>query len=192
MKLKSLLPLFLVVVFSFSSTGISAQEGFLGEVKLFAGNFAPRGWAFCQGQLLSISQNTALFSILGTTYGGDGRTTFGLPDLRGRVPAGTGSGPGLSNYSLGQKIGTETVTLTNSNLPSHAHTLSGISELTIKSNPNDKSDTKALVPANTPGSTPVTNLNTQNMGGSQSINNIQPTLGMNYIICLQGIFPSRS
>src|SRR5215510_2856694 len=87
------------------------SEPFVGEITIFAFNFAPKGWAFCQGQLLPIAQNTALFSLLGTTYGGDGRTTFALPDLRGRVPVGFGQGPGLSNYSLGQKSGAETITL---------------------------------------------------------------------------------
>ena len=98
------------------------MEDYIGIIKLFAGNFAPRAWAFCDGQLLSINQNTALFSILGTTYGGDGRTTFGLPDLRGRVPMHAGSGPGLSPRRLGEKGGAENTTLTASNLPAHSQT----------------------------------------------------------------------
>src|SRR6478672_10112699 len=98
------------------------SEPFLAEIIMFAGNFAPRGWAFCQGQILSIAQNTALFSLLGTTYGGNGQTTFALPDLRGRVPVGTGQGPGLSNYDLGQVSGSESVTLTVSQMPAHNHT----------------------------------------------------------------------
>src|SRR5690606_21678322 len=88
-----------------------AQDGYIGEIRMFAGNFAPRGWAFCEGQMLPISQNTALFSLLGTTYGGDGRTTFALPDLRGRVPVQSGTGPGLSSYRLGQSGGSETITV---------------------------------------------------------------------------------
>src|SRR5262245_42833413 len=97
------------------------MDSFIGSIILFAGNFAPRGWAFCQGQILSIAQNTALFSILGTTYGGNGQTTFALPDLRGRVPIGTGQGPGLSNIDLGEQSGSENVTLLASNMPPHTH-----------------------------------------------------------------------
>ena len=99
------------------------QEPYLGDVRMFGGNFAPRTWAFCDGRLLSISQNSALYSLLGTTYGGDGITTFALPDLRGRVPVGQGQAPGLSNYVMGQRAGTEQVTLLMSNLPSHNHGL---------------------------------------------------------------------
>src|SRR6185436_412469 len=97
------------------------SEPFIGMIVMFAATFAPRNWAFCDGQLLSIAQNTALFSILGTTYGGNGQTTFALPDLRSRVPVSTGQGPGLSNYSLGQVGGTETVTLNINQLPAHVH-----------------------------------------------------------------------
>jgi microcystin-dependent protein len=117
---KSITILVLLLCLSFSNTA-NAQEPFIGEIKMFGGNFAPRGFAFCDGQLLSISQNTALFAILGTTYGGDGRTTFGLPDLRGRVPVHAGTGPGLSSYRIGQKGGTETTTITVANLPAHSH-----------------------------------------------------------------------
>src|SRR5215207_9632471 len=99
------------------------SEPFIGEIRMFGGNFAPRGWAFCEGQLLSIAQNTALFSILGTTYGGNGTTTFALPDLRGRVPIQPGQGPGLSPYTLGQMSGQENVTLLITNIPAHTHTL---------------------------------------------------------------------
>src|SRR5829696_275124 len=100
-------------------------EPFIATIIMFAGNFAPRGWAFCQGQLLSISQNTALFSLLGTTYGGNGQTTFALPDFRGRVAVGTGAGPGLSNISLGEQAGVPTVTLITQEMPMHNHTISG-------------------------------------------------------------------
>src|SRR3954468_23228168 len=99
------------------------SEPFLGEIRMFGGNFAPRGWAFCNGQILSIAQNTALFSLLGTTYGGNGQTTFGLPDLRGRVAVSAGQGPGLSNYSLGELAGSESVTLTSANMPAHNHSV---------------------------------------------------------------------
>src|SRR5689334_24076195 len=97
------------------------SEPFLAEIVLFAGNFAPRGWAFCWGQILSIAQNTALFSLLGTTYGGNGQTTFALPNLASRFPIGAGQGPGLSNYTLGQLAGTESTTLTINNMPAHNH-----------------------------------------------------------------------
>src|SRR5688572_18111229 len=97
------------------------MDEFIAIIKMFGGNFAPRGWALCNGQILSIAQNTALFSLLGTTFGGNGQTTFALPDLRGRVPIHPGQGPGLSNYSLGQQAGTETVTLTINNMPAHGH-----------------------------------------------------------------------
>src|SRR5688572_15936308 len=102
------------------------SEPFLAQIMMFGGNFAPRGWALCNGQILSIAQNTALFSILGTTYGGNGQTTFALPDLRGRVPIHPGQGPGLSSYSLGQSAGTETVTLTINEMPTHLHMSSAV------------------------------------------------------------------
>ena len=140
----------------------SGADPFIGEVGLFATNFAPRGWEFCDGQLVPIAQNTALFSILGTTYGGDGRTTFGLPDLRGRTAIGPRTGPGLSTQRLGQKGGVEDVTLTGAQMPSHDHTLPPSSDTT--------------------GST----------GGVQSHTNMQPYLALNYIIALQGIYPSRN
>jgi microcystin-dependent protein len=99
----------------------NASDPFLAEIMIFGGNFAPRGWAFCDGQIMSIAQNTALFSLLGTTFGGNGQTTFALPDLRGRVPLHAGSGPGLSNYSLGEMGGQQSVTLTTSQMPAHNH-----------------------------------------------------------------------
>ncbi len=139
----------------FMSSTASAQECFIGEVKMFAGNFAPRGYAFTHGQLLPIAQNSALFSILGTTYGGDGRTTFALPDLRGRAPIGAGAGPGLNNRRLGEKLGSETVTEPSAGIKSE------------------------------PGTDPV-------VIGGRPVNNMQPSIGLNYIICLQGIYPSRS
>src|SRR4051812_33388016 len=133
------------------------MDGTIAVVTCFAGNFAPRNWAFCNGQIMSIVQNTALFSILGTTYGGDGQTTFALPDLRGRVPVGASA-----QYPLGTKIGVETVTLSNSNLPSHTHTLSGL---------------------------PITVTDAD--GGGQPFENRQPALALTPVIALQGIYPSR-
>lgn len=172
------------------------MDPFIGEVKLFAGNFAPRGWAFCDGQLLPISQNSALFSILGTTYGGDGRTTFALPDLRGRVPLGPRHGAGLSNYSLGQKGGQENVTLTTTQIPSHHHSINAVSATGNNAAPQNN------FLANTAGldreysnANPDVQMNSNmvgNTGGGQSHENRQPYLAINYIIALQGVFPSRS
>ncbi|WP_299219384.1 tail fiber protein [uncultured Aquimarina sp.] len=196
------------------------MEPFLGQIILFGGNFAPRGWALCDGQLLPISSNSALFSILGTVYGGDGRTTFALPDLRGRVPMHAGNGPGLSNRRLGSKGGGETHTLVTPELPSHNH-LTQNSESTdqtiLLSTENAVNETpqagdvpavaqfgtglsatkvKAFGPPTNPvnGQTIRSNagLTILNNGGGQSHNNMQPYLTTNYIIALQGLFPSRS
>lgn len=175
------------------------MDPFIGEVKLFAGNFAPRGWAFCEGQLLPISQNSALFSILGTTYGGDGRTTFALPDLRGRVAIGPGHGPGLSAYREGQKGGQEHVTLTVSQMPSHNHVVNQKAVAAL----GDSNDPTGRTLANTgdfdneySSATPDTNMSPNSIlvghaGGNQSHENRQPFLAIYYIIALQGIFPSR-
>ncbi|MEO1410153.1 MAG: tail fiber protein [Bacteroidota bacterium] len=181
----------------------------IGEIILFAGNFAPRGWALCDGQLLSIASNTALFSILGTTYGGDGRTTFQLPDLRGRVPAHSGTGPGLSTYRLGASFGTETNTMNILQMPSHNHSasLTGNVRTPVSANPPDTDspngsyltqqadDFYHTSPSpNEFGGALVHNLqlNVGLTGGNQSINNMAPVQCVNYIIALQGIFPSRS
>ncbi len=170
------------------------SEPFVGEVRMFAGNFAPRGWAFCDGQLLAVSQNDALFSLLGTIYGGDGRTTFGLPDLRGRIPIHAGSGPGLSPRRLGAKGGAENVTLTVNQLPSHTHDMQAIGQ--NANTPNASGNLLAQTPTvdlyitETPvqgmASTAVTNT-----GGSRSHTNLMPFLCINYIIALFGIYPSR-
>lgn len=170
------------------------SEPFVGEVRMFAGNFAPRGWAFCDGQLLAVSQNDALFSLLGTIYGGDGRTTFGLPDLRGRIPIHAGSGPGLSPRRLGAKGGAENVTLTVNQMPSHTHPMQASTAIGVDSNPTGRllaqsisTDlyTEDFSPANM-NSASITNL-----GGSRSHTNLQPFLCINYIIALFGIYPSR-
>jgi microcystin-dependent protein len=170
---------------------------FLAEIKMFAGNFAPRGYAFCSGQILAISQNTALFSLLGTTFGGNGQTTFALPDLRGRVPVHQGQGPGLSSYVLGEVTGTETVTLNINQLPSHNHLLA------VNSGPGN-----SAAPANNEflaGSTARDRLYTTNAanttlaagsvspsGNSQPTPIIQPLLVLNFIIAIEGIYPSRN
>ena len=182
------------------------MEGFLGEVRIFAGNFAPRSWAFCEGQLLPISQNSALFSIIGTIYGGDGRTTFALPDLRGRVPVGSGNGPGLSSYRQGAKGGRESVVLTTAQLPSHNHgaTLKFFNAPGDTNNPNNayfsgtgpvSGGTFVLSFNNDTGSTQAFASDTfhaTNTGGSQSIDLRQPWIAIYYIIALQGTYPSRS
>jgi microcystin-dependent protein len=186
------------------------MEPFIGEIRMFGGNFAPRSWAYCNGQLLAISQNQALFSILGTTYGGDGRTTFALPDLRGRVPIQHGSGPGLSSHSLGQRGGTVTNNLTINNLPSHSHTasLTGKRELPVNSTGVDSDSPSGAFPGSTGsdfyaasasagafmGAVDTAGLvpHVENTGGGQSINNLQPYTAVNYIIAIEGTFPSRN
>ena len=191
MKKKLLSLMIVLAILLVSTVSTRAQEPFIAEIKMFAGNFAPRGWAFCEGQLLSISQNTALFSLIGTIYGGDGRTTFALPDLRGRVPVGVGNGPGLTPIKQGQKTGTETVTITQMNLPYESNSVTGISEMEVATQKNGTNQ-NVLVPANTSGSKEFNNIKTTSSGGGQPINNVQPSIGIRYIIALQGIFPSRS
>jgi len=181
------------------------MEPMIGEVRIFAGNFAPRSWALCHGQLLPISQNQALFSILGTTYGGDGRTTFALPDLRGRVAVSQGNGPGLSDYRLGQRGGVETVTLNTTQIPSHTHIMTGgvsVSVNTEGATTNEGAGNTLgagsnIFNANAPEAGENINgvtstLAAGNTGGNQSHENRQPYLAVNYIIALQGVFPSRS
>ena len=181
------------------------MEPMIGEVRIFAGNFAPRSWALCHGQLLPISQNQALFSILGTTYGGDGRTTFALPDLRGRVAVSQGNGPGLSDYRLGQRGGVETVTLNTTQIPSHTHIMTGgvsVSVNTEGATTNEGAGNtlgagSIIFNANAPEAGENINgvtstLAAGNTGGNQSHENRQPYLAVNYIIALQGVFPSRS
>lgn len=196
------------------------MEPFIGEIKMFGGNFAPLGWAKCDGQLLPIAQNDALFSLLGTAYGGDGRTTFGLPDLRGRVPMHEGTGPGLSNKRLGEKGGEEGVILTPRNMPAQTYTAdlstikgkmafttdkgdtntpstgnvfavssvslsrSDIKDVSMYKNASTSDQTKDISISGT--------LNIDNKGGSQGHSNMQPFLALNYIIALQGIYPSRN
>ncbi len=177
------------------------MEGFLGEVRIFAGNFAPRSWAFCEGQLLPISQWSALFSILGTTYGGDGRTTFGLPDLRGRVPVGQGNGPGLSDYRLGAKGGRATQQLNSTQIPSHNHSANlEFNPTPVTANPNNAflsgvSATGANVASNNnsaDGHFANDAFTILNAGGSQSYDQLQPSIAIYYIIAMQGTYPSRS
>jgi microcystin-dependent protein len=196
------------------------DEAYIGSIVLFAGNFAPRGWAFCNGQLLAIQQYTAVFSILGTTYGGNGTSNFALPNLQGRVPVGVGQAPGLSPWTLGQTSGFE-----NAQLPLHTHPAS-TSSLTLSAtaagnitpaclnDDGDQSTPKGNVQAKAANgyaaagdadstmapiavSLPVTgtvtgNVSIGNAGSNVPLSNIQPSLGLNWIICLEGLFPSRN
>ncbi len=173
------------------------SEPFVGEIRMFGGNFAPRGWAFCDGQLLAVSQNDALFSLFGTIYGGDGRTTFGLPDLRGRIPIHAGTGPGLSNRRLGAKSGKETETITVDELPNHNHTISGNNASGNSAVPTghfarDATANNLYVTAlSATTSTMHPNMLTGN-GGSRTHNNLMPFLCVNFIVALFGIYPSRN
>lgn len=173
-------------------------DGFIGEIKCFAGNFAPRSWAFCQGQLLPIAQNSALFSILGTIYGGDGRTTFALPDLRGRAAVSAGAGPGLSNRQLGGRFGSEQVTINAQTMASHSHGISNNATTAIVDQQGPTGNIFGVLDGTTPSYTDVaatgqTGGQTLGLtGGNMSHNNIPPYQAINWIICLYGIYPSRS
>jgi microcystin-dependent protein len=172
------------------------SEPYIGQIYLVGYNFAQRAFALCQGQLLPISSNTALFSLLGTIYGGDGRTTFALPDLRGRSAIGMGNGPGLTGRSIGQRGGQERHTLTQSEMPQHNHTttLRGSEEDAISTDPaTGVLAAGALYHAGAPDvSFPSSAITAGNAGGSQPHNNMQPYLVLNYEIALQGVFPSRN
>lgn len=171
-------------------------DPFLAEIRLFAGNFAPSGWATCDGQIMPISQNTALFSLLGTQYGGDGKSTFALPNLRQRAPLGVGQGPGLSERFQGEAGGQTSVTLTAAELPSHAHDMRASSTPATTSSPNG--NTLAVSVSPTPpyiGPSPLHPMGAAVLsganGGGQAHNNVQPYLELNFIIALQGIYPPR-
>lgn len=180
------------------------MEPFIGQIQAFGFNFPPRGWATCSGQLLPIAQNSALFSLLGTQYGGDGRTTFGLPDFRGRIPLHFGQGPGLPNYNIGQKSGIYQITLTTANMPSHNHGFAVSSSKATQSSAT--TGTSIGAPGTTSGRTftPVDGYNTttpdvvmnaasiQNNGGGQSFNSMNPYIVVNWCIALVGIYPSRN
>ena len=173
------------------------SEPYIGEIIMFAGNFAPKGWMLCQGQLLSIAQNTALFSILGTTYGGDGVTTFALPDFRGRYPMQQGQGPGLTPRSLGEQGGSESVTLVSTQMPAHNHTLvcsNAQSDLSIPAANVLGADQGGATLNYVAGPLDAT-MNPATIGvagGSQPHQNMSPFLALNFIIAVQGIYPSRN
>lgn len=170
------------------------SEPFLGMIIIVPYNFAPRGWAFCNGQILPIAQNTALFSLLGTTFGGNGQTTFALPDLRGRVSNSSGQGPGLSSYDLGQVGGTESETITINQMPAHNHMVSCFADDANSAVPT--ANVLANAPSNMYATVAPNNLMNpvmiNNTGGSQPISLLQPYLTLNYCIALEGIFPSRN
>lgn len=181
-------------------------EPYMANVTIFAGNFAPRSWAFCNGQLLSIDVYTALYALIGTTYGGDGVTTFALPDLRGRVAIHAGQGPGLSSYVIGQQAGTESITFNTLQIPIHNHPFVSASGAPGGNSSNGTvADPTGAVPAQLAGSSLYSSAtsgsimgdsscitNTVITGGNQPISIMQPFLAMNYIICTEGIFPSRN
>jgi len=173
------------------------MDPYVGEIRLFAGNFAPRGWALCNGQLLPVAQNPALFSILGTQYGGDGKTTFALPNLQGRAPMGQGAGPGLTSYPVGASVGSSTVALLSNQLPAHTHQpqgtsafAGGVQDPTNKIWGSELPSAASKAYAATPNS-PMNPLALEATGGSQPHNNMQPYLTLNYIIALQCVFPPR-
>ena len=176
------------------------MEPFIGQIMIFAGNFAPQGWAFCNGQLLPIAQNAALFSILGTTYGGNGTTNFALPDLQGRAPIHFGMGRGLSNYILGETGGTEMVTLNQTQMPTHLHSVAPAASSATATQSNPEGHVSAVggtrqVPVNAYAPTPngsMAAVKSAPAGGDQPHENRQPYIAMNYIIALEGIFPTRS
>ena len=183
-----------------------ATQPFIGEVRPFGFNFNPRGWAFCQGQIISIASNTALFSLLGTTYGGNGTTTFALPDFRGITPAGMGQGPGLPNYAQGQTGGASTVTLLTANLPPHTHGIAATAALpargprgSVDSPINNVMSGSTVAENYSPATTAdgslgggTANLTAQAAGGSQPFGKMPPYLTINLCIATQGVYPSRS
>jgi microcystin-dependent protein len=172
---------------------VYAQTGYLGEIRMFAGNFAPNGWMLCQGQILSIQQNTALFSIIGTMYGGNGTNNFALPNLSSRVPVGTGTGTGMSTRTLGDVGGEETSTLTIQQLPAHNHTIYVNSSVGTTENPANMyfSRNAAGIPeySSTTTTTTMGPSAVSIVGGNQAHNNMQPFIAINYIICVNGTYP---
>lgn len=174
------------------------MEPFVAEIRIFPFNFAPRGWAFCDGQIMSISQNTALFSLLGTTYGGDGRSTFALPDMQGNVPMHPGQGPGLSRHDLGEMSGVDSVSLLEAEIPAHTHAVRALNDVADVQSPSPARVLARSQNANAytaPTGAPLQRLAASALtptGGSQPHNNLQPYLTLNFCIALQGVFPPPS
>lgn len=175
------------------------SDAYAGEIRMFGGDYAPPGWHKCDGTLLSVSTYQVLFSLLGTTYGGDGVKTFGIPDLRGRIPVGQGQGPGLTNRVMGQAFGSETVALTQDQLPGHTHSFAASKANASLSSPanafcgaqtdNDRIYTEAKS-SNALAATAAATVSSE--GASQAHNNLMPSLGITYIICLEGLYPTRN
>jgi microcystin-dependent protein len=169
---------------------------FIAEIKIFGGNFAPRNYAFCNGQLISIAQNTALFALVGTTYGGNGTTTFAIPDLQGRVPIGPRQGPGLTNRALGEKGGEANVTLLSNQLPAHTHTVVTVAKAAEAT--ADRANASGNILAPTTDASYATSASNASMGptnptgSGQAHNNMQPYLAISFIIGIQGVFPARN
>lgn len=178
------------------------SEPFLAEIRIFAGNFAPRGWSYCDGQLLPIAQNTALFSLLGTTYGGDGRTTTALPNLQGRAPMHPGRGPGLTSRRLGEKVGVEAVTLAELHMANHTHKMTAVqrTQFTVGNSLSPAGNHLASPQTGNAYTNNITSTNETRMasaavsttGGGQAHTNLQPYLALSFIIALVGLYPSRS
>jgi microcystin-dependent protein len=173
-------------------------DPFVAEIRIFPFNFAPKGWAFCAGQLLPISQNTALFSLLGTTYGGDGKSNFALPNMQGNAPMHPGQGPGLSLHDLGETGGSQTVSLLESEIPSHPHAMLAGSDAADNNSPQNNIAAPPAGRGNNlyiTANSPLSMMNPQALtpsGGDQPHNNMQPYLTLNFCIALQGVFPPRS
>jgi microcystin-dependent protein len=167
------------------------SEPFLGEIRAFGGNFAPKNWALCDGRLLPIAQYSTLFSILGTTYGGNGVTTFALPNLQGAAPMHWGDGPGLTPHMLGEASGSTTVTLLQTQLPAHNHTVMASQSTADQASPRDNALAGATIYGPPPPAATLSANSVTPSGGSQPHNNMQPYLGLTFIIALQGIFPPR-
>jgi microcystin-dependent protein len=194
-----IIPYGIAILFFFLFIPVKAQNNYIGEIKMFAGNFAPVGWALCDGSLLPISQNQALFSLLGTTYGGDGQTTFALPDLRGRFPMHPGTGAGLTTRTLGDKGGTETVTLTAAQMPVHTHAVSAAVDSTVATTDSPQNSLPGRNASATPsygktanGSMASSAIVAAPAGGGQPHPNMPPFECVNFIIALVGIFPARN
>ena len=172
------------------------MDPFVAEIRIFGFNFAPRGWAFCDGQVLPISQNTALFSLLGTTYGGDGKSTFALPNLQGQAAIHPGQGPGLSLHDLGETGGSETVTLLETEMPAHSHSWMGSTQTAEDRTPANEVFARAtggnLYTTNTSGLVSLAPQAISPVGQSQPHNNMQPFLTCNFCIALQGVYPPRT
>lgn len=186
----------LVFVLIGNQKGFSQENPYVGQIKMFAGNFAPAGWMFCEGQLLPISEYETLFVIIGTTYGGDGQTTFALPDLRGRLPMHTGTGQGLTPRVIGEMGGSENVTLTINQMPAHNHLVNAVTADGNQSTPTGSlyANTKVLDKeySDAASNTVMKSTMVGNTGGNQSIDNRQPSLAVSFIISLYGIFPSQN